>query len=165
MIEDKQDVSWTHVSLVLARVNKMANAEEKGDRKAFFVNFKWFLRLTLPYIPYENRVKIEEDWQKLKKAIQIIKENENLNEQTKEAYILDLENDFAETHLYYPMLALTKIGAIKYADEGTINFDIIDFEILKQTIRLPLTTGYPSKLANKLEEKNKEVENANTTVE
>lgn len=130
---DTPQGSLTYDWLVLNTILQMRNAKAKGEWYKYWVNFKFAMQLLVPYMSVEVRKKIEEDYQELLKEIKKI-EKKDIAKASKDKEIEELKTEFAETHEYYILSALGRVGIIKVEEEGVLDFNTFDFNNLRKAI-------------------------------
>lgn len=145
------DQNLTHQFLFLDTLRKMRDSEANQDDHKYYTYFKFALRLGMGYLDVSQREKIEADYKKMLDDTSILIGAEGKNEETKRFEIRMLKNHFAETHEYYLMAALPRLGIVKIADEGLIDFEKEDIETLKKIVRAGSHSGLPSSIKRVLE--------------
>lgn len=148
------DINFNYNYLLIQTILKMRDAQAKGEIKEYWIYFEYAMGLVLSHIDFDVRGEIEKDFAVLQEAVRKIKKS-NLNEQTKTTLINKLFEDFANSHRFYIMQALNRIGIVKVEDEGVIDFDKIDIDTMTQIIR----NSYSSleKAVEKAEEGKKQI--------
>jgi hypothetical protein len=134
METEGQDVTLTYNSLVLDTILKMRDSQAAGNLEKYTIYFEYALQLLLPHFHIDVRKEIQADHDILKQAIRDINQKES-NDQSKKNKVLAARESFANSHRYYVMMALTKVGIVKVSEEGVIDFSSIDIETMKGIIR------------------------------
>jgi hypothetical protein len=111
----------------------MRNAKANEQWYKYWVHFKFAMQLLVPYMTVETRKKIEKEYQELLKQIEEIEEK-NIARASKDKEIEDVKVEFAETHEHYILSALGRVGIIKVSEEGVLDFNTFDFDVLRQAI-------------------------------
>lgn len=131
IMENQQ--SLTYDWLVLNTILRMRDSKAKGDWSKYWAYFKFAMQLLVPYMVIDLRRKIELEYQELLREIEKIEEK-NIAKASKDKEIESLKIEFAETHEYYILSALGRVGIIKVSDEGVLDFNTFDFDKLRSAI-------------------------------
>jgi len=131
---DTKNLTLTHSLLVLNTIEKMLDCHARGDVERYFAYLEDALQLEVHYIDPAVRQAIQKDFELFRNKARSIKES-NDHEESKKKKILDLKMDFAESHKFFALFALNRVGLVKLAEEGTIDFKSTDFDSLKRVIR------------------------------
>jgi len=134
MGEDTQ-TALTYNYLVLDTIQKMRDAQAEGNRDKYFVYFDYAMGFAIHHLDLDTRRKVEDSRKTLKTELKRIKEQVDLNDQTRKLMILELKESFANAHRYYVMLVLSKIGVVKVSEEGVIDFNDFDIDELAKVVR------------------------------
>jgi hypothetical protein len=129
-----QDLALSYTWLVLDSIKKMRDAQAAGERDKYVIHFEFILQLLIPHIDVKLRTTINKDRETLQKEITKIRK-ENTNEQSRKSLILDLREDFANSHRGYIFAALSRVGIIRVSEDGIIDFNSTDMATLQAIIR------------------------------
>lgn len=143
MDDNPQNITLSYDILVLDTIKKMRDTYAEDSQEKYYKYFEVAIQLVLPHLDIEIRKEVENDFKQLKKMIKETNAKDS-NDQTKKIEILKLKEDFATTHRYYIMLALTKVGIVRASEEGLIDFNSIEIDAIKRAIRAG--GGLPSAL-------------------
>ena len=134
----EQDVAFSYNFLVVDSLRKMCDARADNNWSRYFSFFEFAFRLLVPHIPIEERVKIEANYHAMQAKIVEIEALSSAaeNDESKKIKIIALRRDFADAHLYYLDLGLSKIGVIKIADDGIINLTDESLGSMKAIVRM-----------------------------
>lgn len=135
VMEGQETQSLTHTYLLLDTIKRMrdANADDQIDR--YYKQCRFGLELIISYLSPEIRKDIDTDFKTLRAEIERINNDSSLNEESKKNEILKLKNSFADSHEYYIMASLGKVGIITVSEEGLIDFSSTDLERVKRIVR------------------------------
>lgn len=131
---NEETISYNLNFFIMDTMRRMRDAEAEGDTKKYWVYFKTAFRKLLPFIPMEERVKIEARYRELELKIEEIKASKE-NEVSRDKQINALRAAFADSHEYYINLGLPKTGIIKVAEDGTIDLTEDSIEMITKIVR------------------------------
>lgn len=129
------DENLTFQFLYLDTLRKMRDSEANQDDHKYYTYFKFALQMGMGYLDVSQREKIETDHKKMQQDTAILISADGKNVETKKFEINMLKLHFAETHEYYLMAALQRLGIVKIMDDGLIDFEKEDIGTLKKIVR------------------------------
>jgi len=115
---------------------KMRDAKARRDWWEYWVHFEFAIQLVLSYLEPRAAADVQKDFDAMDAKIQSLMKSD-LNESTKEILINKLRAEFSDRHRYYVLKALNKIGIVKVAEEGVVDFDSTEIDTLTKIIRQP----------------------------
>ena len=136
--ESAADTNFNFNYLVVQTTMKMRDAKASRAWWEYWVHFEFAAQLVLSYLEPKVAKDIQLDMDDMETRISnltIACDNGVLNEKTRDIQINLLRADFCDKHRYYVMKALNKIGIVKVAEDGVIDFDSIDLETMSAVIR------------------------------
>lgn len=117
------------------RIMRMNDAEASEDWYKFYVYFKFCLHRLALRLPPDVRQGIENDWQTFQTLIRCIEKDAKLADASKKKKIIDLQRNFAESHMHYIFQALPKAGLDALSEEASLDCGKHEFEEIKLAIR------------------------------
>ncbi len=150
MNQATHDENLTFQFLYLDTLRKMRDSEANQDDHKYFTYFKFALQMGMGYLDVAQREKIEADHKKMLQDTAILVSAEGKNVETKKFEITMLKLHFAETHEYYLMAALQRLGIVKIVDDGLVDFEKEDIATLKKIVRAG--SGLPTSIKRVLGE-------------
>jgi hypothetical protein len=136
--ESAVDVNFNFNYLVVQTTMKMRDAKAARSWWEYWVHFEFAAQLVLSYLEPKVAKDIQLDMDDMDRKINdltIAYDNGVIAEKTKDMQINLLRADFSDKRRYYVMKALNKIGIVKVAEDGVVDFDSIDLETMSAVIR------------------------------
>jgi len=119
--------------LIMHYTEVMINADIEKDYEVYYKAFKHVYGLLSSYIPLEDRKGIQEDWNILLQALDLI-EKASIADQSKEIAYTKLWRSFVEAHRFYLMKAYSKALYV-VSDDAKLPIDILEFDVVANIIR------------------------------
>jgi hypothetical protein len=132
------DVNFNYNYLVIQTTMKMRDAKAKQDWWEYWVHFEFAIQLVLSYLEPAVAKEIQLDFDEMDKKIQALGvacKAGQIAEKTKEIQLNELRREFSDRHRYYVLKALNKIGIVKVAEDGIVDFDSTDLKTMATVIR------------------------------
>jgi hypothetical protein len=136
----KGEPSNNHAFQILWRLNQLHESKALHNWATYWENFHSCAIIISPYLSNENKIKLQDEYNKLTHLIKHIKKNEP-NEKSRDKKILDARVQFAYTHEIFIVHALSNLDIIKKQVDGEINFEKSDLDLFEKIIRN--STGMP----------------------
>jgi hypothetical protein len=136
MIPEQSGVenNFNYNYLLVQTILKMRDAQSDEDIPRYWTYFEYGIGLVISHLDFKLRGEIEQDYTLLRAAFNKIN-NSSLNPQTKKTVTNRIKEDFANAHRFYIMQALNRVGIVKVEDEGIIDFESTDLDILTKAVR------------------------------
>lgn len=131
---NSSEVSNTIQWMVSNRVMKMNDAKATMKVYEYYTYFKFACQLMMAHMRLENRKKLQTDFKQMR-AIENEINNSEIHPASKEQAINKCHYEFADSHEYYIMDALPKIGLGRNLEEGAIDFEKTDIDALSLAVR------------------------------
>ena len=132
---DADYLNYNFNYLVIQTIMKMRDAKADGDKRRYWVYFEFAIQLVLSYLEPGILAYIQKDFDTMEEQIQLIQHDMRIADKTKEVSIDFLHSDFSDRHRYFILKALNKIGIVKVSEDGDIDFDKLDLQLMAQIIR------------------------------
>lgn len=120
--------------LLVQTILKMRDAQADNATAKYWTYFEYALGLVISHLDFQLRGEIQQDYAILATAINKIKTSK-INPQTKTMMINRIKEDFADAHRFYIMQALNRVGVVKVEDEGLIDFESTDIDMMTRIVR------------------------------
>lgn len=140
-------INFNYNYLVVQTIMKMRDAKAKRDWWEYWVSFEFAMQLVLSYLEPVVSKEIQLDYSDMDKRIQAIRLNALMHESARQTNIDQMRTDFADRHRYYVLKALNKIGIVKVAEDGVVDFDSTELQTLAAVIRSDRKDDNTEKLA------------------
>lgn len=148
-----QIINWSHHTLTLNFAFQMFKSDMAGSKEQYFKSTLWFLYMLEAYLTQDERRLLEADLKLLNNEIVRIK-TEVKNDESIRSQILDLKENFADTHRALGFTAFSRSGIVYPTDDGEIDFDKLSLEKVRQVVQAPFgeDKGLKRSIANAMHE-------------
>lgn len=133
---EQQDINFNYNYLVIQTIMKMRDAKADGDIWRYWVNFEFGIQLVLSHLEPKVASLVQLDYDAMEAIILKIKTLED-NPESQKVEVNKLRENFADTHRVFLMKCLNKIGIVKVAEDGTIDFDSTELSLMEKMVRVP----------------------------
>lgn len=132
---DADYLNYNYNYLVIQTIMKMRDAKADSDRYRYWTYFEFAIQLVLSYLEPAAAAYIQQDFDKMEDKKQAILHDPRIADKTKEMSVNILHEQFADKHRYFILKALNKIGIVKVSEDGEVDFDKLDLELMSYVIR------------------------------
>lgn len=146
--DPSSNIMW----FVMNCVMEMRNARASKDEHKYWVHFDTAFQILMNFMTDDERIILEAEYRELVELERVVRNNKDMHEQTKEKTIERIRAAFSDVHRSRLYKTLPRAGIIRLADDGVIDFNKTDYEILKKLIRSS-TGGAPSNMERAMEGK------------
>ncbi len=130
----QNETTFSEKIVIMKNLDKMVNAEASKNFYSHFVYFKAVFYWLMPHMEIDDRKVCEADWRRLVSGELYIKRSEK-NDASKSKEIEDLRRNFIESHQYYLYSTLPRASITQINEEGDLDYNKKDFDILRSVIR------------------------------
>lgn len=131
----QNEATFNEKIVIMKNLDKMVTAEANKNYYSHFVYFKAVFYWLMPHMEIDDRKVCELDWRRLVEAENFIKKSSDRSDASKSNAIEELRRNFIDTHQYYIYATLPRASIISINEEGDLNYNKTDFNVLTSVIR------------------------------